>query len=385
MSDKPEIVFTFPACMGGVASFNFNIINNSRLIKNFRSKVILLQADEDNRPVFSEQFIVDEVQTFNYSIRENKYHLLKRLNFLLGIQQGALVADNSLTIEAAALFNNPKTVYSLLHDYFYVNETVHLADLVDVAIAHSSFFSDAVFASNPALFFDRTFYIPYGVKQLDAFPAKDNPLVKLVFLGRLVAEKGVRQLFEINERLVKRNVKAEWTIIGKGPLKPFLQKQWAGRSNVSFVAPDSTHAVYEILKKQDILVFPTSFEGTPVSVLECLANGVVPVTNDLPGGIRDIVTENIGFKCRLNNLAEFAENICLLAADARRLNTMQHACFELAQQHFNIKNNADSYFRKFLEYGQYRRMNKSGTVKLSGLDKKYLPSKLVEWIRRMKN
>ena len=33
--NKPEIIFTFPSCMGGVASFNYNIINrqNGSLVK----------------------------------------------------------------------------------------------------------------------------------------------------------------------------------------------------------------------------------------------------------------------------------------------------------------------------------------------------------------
>ena len=40
---KPEIIFTFPIALGGVSSFNFNIINNSKLLKKFYSKVILLK------------------------------------------------------------------------------------------------------------------------------------------------------------------------------------------------------------------------------------------------------------------------------------------------------------------------------------------------------
>lgn len=54
MNNKPEIIFTFPSCLGGVASFNFNIINNSQLIKQFYSKVILIKAEEDERPLFLE-------------------------------------------------------------------------------------------------------------------------------------------------------------------------------------------------------------------------------------------------------------------------------------------------------------------------------------------
>ena len=378
---KPELVFSFPACMGGVASFNFNIINNSRLIKKFNSRVILLKADEDDRPLFNETFLADEVITFNYSSKENKYHILKRLNTLLGTGNGAVVTDNSMTIEAAGLFRNPKTVFNLLHDYFYVNETVQLGDLVDVAIAHSSFFSDAVFASNPNLFFGRSCYIPYGVKTRENFPLKDHRVFKLVFLGRLVEEKGVKLLYEINKALQEKKVSVEWTVIGKGPLKEFLIDQWNGNTNIFFHEPDTTNEVYDLLSTQDIFVFPTLFEGTPVSILECLANGVIPVVNDLPGGIRDIVGKNIGFRCELNNIAEFTENICRLAADGNRLMEMQRACYKLSHHLFDIQKNADNYFIKFLEYEELKRANKLGQVKFSKLDKSYFPNVLVKMIR----
>ena len=118
MQNKPEIVFTFPACMGGVSSFNYNIINHSRLIKNFHSKVILLKAIEDTRPLFFDSFKADEVITFEFSYRENQYYVQKRLHKLLGNSPGAIVTDNGLTIYAARQFNNPKTVFYTLNFHF---------------------------------------------------------------------------------------------------------------------------------------------------------------------------------------------------------------------------------------------------------------------------
>jgi glycosyltransferase involved in cell wall biosynthesis len=384
MSSKPEIVFSFPACMGGVASFNYNIINNSRLIKNFKSRVVLLKAEEDERPLFQDEFLADEVVTFKYSQKDNKYRLLKRLNAILGSGDGLVVTDNSLTIEAARLSDNPKTIFTLLHDYFYVRETIQLGDLVDAAIAHSSFFSDAVFASSPSLFSGRSFYIPYGVKTRNYLPPKNNSVLRLVFLGRLVEEKGVKLLYEINKLLLKKYIHVEWTLIGKGPLKEFLKDQWKGHRNIAFHEPSSTSIVYELLSMQDILILPTMFEGTPVSILECLSNGVVPIVNDLPGGIRDIVTENIGFRCRINELKDFTEAISCLAADKNKMVEMQNAGFQLSNRSFDIKKNADNYFVKFLEYERLKRTTRAGSVRFSNLDKSYLPNTLVKWIRTIK-
>lgn len=381
MSNKTEIVFTFAACMGGVASFNFNIINHSQLINNFYSKVILLKADEDKRPVFLDKFKVDEVITFCYSHKENQYYVQKRLNKLLGNGKGAIVTDNSLTVIAAHLFKNPKTVFHLIHDYFYVNQLIQLGDLVDASIAHSSFFSDAVFASNPELFSNRSFYIPYGVKQLTQLPEKNSGKLNLVFLGRLDEGKGGIKLIEIDKGLKQLNINVNWTIIGKGPLKEALLLQWNSNTNVSFYEPESTDEVYELLHSQDVFVFPTTFEGTPVSILECLANGIVTVTNDLPGGIRDMVNENTGFRCELNNVPEFISKISMLHNDRKLLRQLQEACFAVSNSKYDIENNADNYFFKFLEFDNLKRKIKLTIPRLSRLDRAYYPNFIIKYLR----
>ena len=386
MSNKPEIIFTFPNCMGGVSSFNYNIINNSKLINNFYSKVILLQAKEDNRPPFLDKFIADEVVVFEYSYKENQYFVQKRLNEILGNADGAIVTDNHLTLDAACRFKNKKTIFHLLHDFFYVKQNINFESRIDIAVAHSSFFSDAVYASNPADFGNRIFYIPYGVKQLEQFPIKsDNENLNLVFLGRLDEGKGVMLLNQIELLLQQNNVTANWSIIGKGPLKEKLHKQWEGAKNVNFYEPDSTNAVFELLKKQDIFVFPTSFEGTPVSILECLANAVVTITNDLPGGIRDIVTENYGFRCSLDNTQEFAKHILALNSDRRLLKNMQENCYQFAKEKYDIQQNADNYFKLFMQFLALKRAKKPvKALPLSKLDRFYFPNFFVKALRSLR-
>lgn len=386
VQEKPEIVFVFAACMGGVSSFNYNIINHSTRIKNFYSKVILLQAKEDKRPPFTDRFDADKVVTFNFSYKENQYLVQERLNVLLGKKDGAIVTDSLLTLSAAKRFGNTKTIFHLLHDYFYVNQNIQSPSLVDVSIAHSSFFSDAIFSSDPEYYLDRTFYIPYGVKQLANFPSKgsENGKLNLVFLGRIKEEKGVFKLFEINQLLEERSISVNWTIIGNGPKKDELVGQWQGKSNVQFHEPSTTTEVYRLLTDQDIFVFPTSFEGTPVSILECLANGVITIVNDLPGGIRDIVNEGIGFRCKLNDTSDFVNAIKELHNDRKLLLQMQKSCFDLAHNKYDIKKNADDYFECFENYKKLKRGITIKIPSMSRLDKRYFPNAFVKFIRNIK-
>jgi glycosyltransferase involved in cell wall biosynthesis len=373
--------------MGGVSSFNYNIINYSLCINYFYSKVILLKSKEDRRSPFLDVFFVDEVILFEYSEDDNQYYVQKRLNKLIGNEIGALVTDNALTLSAVDRFSNPKTVFHLIHDYFYVSQNITFGDKIDAAVAHSSFFSDAVFASNPIDFTGRSFYIPYGVKEglpkvrKELYPDKLN----LVFLGRLANEKGVNYLIEIEQLLQKNDVAVNWTIIGKGPQKKNLIDQWENKNNIMFFEPDTTDEVYEILGKQDIFIFPTSFEGTPVSILECLANGVVTVVNDLPGGIRDIVTNDTGFRCEFNDIDDFKSKILLLHYNRDLLKQMQLNCFAVFKKSFDIRNNADNYFKLFLQFRSLKRKAKNTEpIPMSRLDIKYFPSFITKLLRKLK-
>ena len=384
----PELVFTFPAKIGGVASFNFNIINNSDFRNNFFVKVILLKAIEDKSPIFKEKFEADEVVTFNFSTKENQYYVCKRLNKLIGDKPGALICDNDKSLMAAGKFNNPKTVYHLLHDYFYVNQHIEYQNYIDVAVAHSSFFADCIFASNPRDFASHQFYIPYGVKQYDSFPKiKNKSFLKLFFLGRLAAGKGVELLFDIEEILLKKNIIVSWTIIGQGELKPIIKKQWKHKTNVKFLEPSTTSEIYEILKEQDIFVFPTKFEGTPVAVMEALANGCAVLVNDLPGGIRDMVNNDVGRLLSLDDVDQYVDAIIRLDRDRTLLYSLQEIAWKKSVKQFNASINANNYFSLFSRFKDLKRsknFNKEPQVSVSRLDKKFIPNYIVKLIRNLR-
>jgi glycosyltransferase involved in cell wall biosynthesis len=347
----------------------------------------LIKEEEDLRPVFTDVFVVDEVINFVYSRKENQYSVQQRLNSIIGNERGAVITDNAITLHSMGLFHNPKTIYHLIHDFFYVKQSIEYKGLIDVSIAHSSFFSDAVFSEDPVHYANNLFHLPYGViPRFGMERQKSTRALKLVFLGRLVESKGVQYLYEIEKKLKEKNVFTQWTIIGKGNMKTHLLKQWSNTINVSFLEPDSMDETLRILSLQDIFVFPTSFEGTPVSILESLSVGVVTIVNDLPGGIRDIVVPNIGFRSRLNSVDDFANIIETLDKDRDLLFRMQQSCIELSRNQYDITINADSYFKLFLRFDEFRKSSKyQFENKLNSiLDSKYCPSILSKILRNLR-
>lgn len=383
MVKKSEIVFTFPDCIGGVASFNRNIINYASNKSNYSVHVILTKSKEDKRPIFNDPILADRVSRFTYSNKENQFHVCRRFSKLIGDKPGCIVTDNDLTLRTAALFNKSKAIFLLVHDFFYVNYALQYEPIINAAIAHSSFFKDILCAALPASYVNKSFYIPYGVQQTDREIKQNSSCVNLVFLGRLVEEKGIFELKKINDQLLAKGSIVNWTIIGSGPFESDLKEQWSGINNVSFLQPQTTEEVYKILKAQDILVLPTVFEGTPVSILECLSNGVVPVVSDLPGGIRDIVHAEVGYRCQVNDPGSFAEAMTKLINDRDRLFQLQSNCIEFARKNYDINRAADAYFDLFSRYGEYMSLKNTFSPNLSRLDKSFLPNKLVYFMRNL--
>ncbi|SER75236.1 Glycosyltransferase involved in cell wall bisynthesis [Vreelandella subterranea] len=125
-------------------------------------------------------------------------------------------------------------------------------------------------------------WLPPGFKL--AVKAKDAPegLVKFVFTGRLVENKGI---FEILEALDHPDLidRCQFVFAGDGPdvnrCKQIVYEK--GLNNVFFVGSLATHSVKTLLEESDVFVFPSYYEGFPNSVLEALAQGLPVITTDV--------------------------------------------------------------------------------------------------------
>lgn len=378
-----NIVFIFPGCMGGVSSFYRNIINFTSLRAEVRIKVILLNWAEDDRPRFTDSISADEITEFKFSTLENQYYVAKRLAATIGEEDAWIVTDNMLPLNAAKFYRGSKALIFFVHDYFYTEWALQYRKLIDVAIAHSSFFRDILLSAAVKDYSGKAVYLPYGVEapQSDWVKRPPSRPLKLVFLGRLIEDKGVLLLKEIDDLLQSAAVEVQWTIVGKGPLAAELRKQWEGSSYVSFEEARDTQHVFEILSGQDILIFPSRYEGTPVAIMEAMSRGVVPVVSDLPGGTRDIVTADAGFRCETMNAKAYADAVLHLYNNEARLKELQKHCIDKTREHFDIVKSSDAYIRQILSVKPSARKN--GTlINISKLDRPFAPNSVVYTIRK---
>jgi glycosyltransferase involved in cell wall biosynthesis len=177
----------------------------------------------------------------------------------------------------------------------------------------------------------RAHYLPYGVQvSMEQFIRTENaqdPL-RVIYLGRLDQEqKRVRLLPVIREQLNRAGVSSWWTIAGDGPERSFLEREMrtgAHEAAISFPGVIAYDEVPHLLQKHDIFLLPSIYEGLPLSLLEAMAAGAVPVVSDLASGMREVVDETNGILVQPENtdgyaagIAELHHNRLLLREKAR--------------------------------------------------------------------
>jgi glycosyltransferase involved in cell wall biosynthesis len=157
--------------------------------------------------------------------------------------------------------------------------------------------------------------LPYGVPmpEENPMPTTDGgkPL-RILYLGRLGREQKRVHLFpQILARLKSSGIPFHWTIAGEGDEKTALEQamQSSPTQTVSFPGKISYAQVPELLRVHDIFLLASDYEGLPLSLLEAMGCGLVPVVSDLESGIRDVVDAMTGIPVPVNDVPGYARAI----------------------------------------------------------------------------
>ena len=114
----------------------------------------------------------------------------------------------------------------------------------------------------------------------------------LVFLGRLVSDKGLDVLLDALYLLQSKGLRPKLTVIGSGSKEADLQRQtdrWGLREQVSFVGAKRDEELVRLLNQHKILVVPSTWdEPFGVVALEGIACGCV-VIGSRGGGLKDAI------------------------------------------------------------------------------------------------
>lgn len=140
--------------------------------------------------------------------------------------------------------------------------------------------------------------------------------VRIVLVGRMLREKGVREFVGAARQLRCEGIQAEWVLIGGpdahnlGSLNQSTLDRWNAEGVVTWLG--ERRDVDLLLAASHIVALPSYREGLPKSLLEAMAAGKPIITTDVPG-CREVCLNEV------NGLLVPARDIGALAAAMRDL------------------------------------------------------------------
>lgn len=110
--------------------------------------------------------------------------------------------------------------------------------------------------------------------------------LRAIYLGRLDPQKGILRLANIIEGAARRGIAVEWRIAGSAvmggtPVPPAI----ANRVEPVMTTPEQ---LADALEWADLLVLPSYYEGLPLTILEAMRSGVVPMATD-SGAVTEVI------------------------------------------------------------------------------------------------
>lgn len=168
---------------------------------------------------------------------------------------------------------------------------------------------------------------------------KKNVLT-LGYIGRVASTKGMNELLEACGILKSKKVSFKLIIAGSEREGDTYLSRFVEQLDDSFeyVGVVSGETKTNFLKKIDGFVLPSYFEGLPISLLETMSFGCVPITTEV-GSINTVVKDNEnGFFIKMQDSGDIVEKVKTLSNDKELLEKLGRKAKETIFHRFNPEN-----------------------------------------------
>ena len=347
---------------------------------------IIYTINKDIVPYFQLNHTVGAIteQVFYYSASWNFYHTCRQLSKYLPDNKALIVASDWLELGMVSNLGLQNKVIHILHgdyDYYYTLATIHAA-AVDTYITVAADIKKKL-----------TTILPYRKEDIhyQRFPVPESicndttyrQANSIIFIGRCTEDKGYPLLPTIAKLLDAQQSKLQWHIVGE--LKNKQQYPWDPSTAVIFHGLISNEAVYELLCQVQLFILPSIAEGMPVSLIESMKAGVIPVVNNLPGGIQELVSnDETGFTIDSNHTQGYVEAIKTILRDNATATRLSGKCRSLAAEMFNPVANTNLFEGIYLQTAKKQSLEKPvKKVYGSRLDQVWLGNTLTSLVRKI--
>jgi spore coat protein SA len=179
----------------------------------------------------------------------------------------------------------------------------------------------------------------------------------VLFVGRLVPEKGAHILAQAMELLLRRGVALQAVVLGgadfeDGPATPYMRVlQQLAPPNLSFEAYCSGAALGEKFRQADIFCLPSVWqEALGLVVVEAMACGL-PVVATRSGGVPELLADGGGILVERGSVEELADALEQVATDTELRRSLGQQAYASMQKSFTwetVRKNYQNIVRSVL-------------------------------------
>tara|TARA_S200000501_G_scaffold198091_1_gene186441 strand:- start:10138 stop:11250 length:1113 start_codon:yes stop_codon:yes gene_type:complete len=343
----------YPPPIHGVSTINKYIYNSKIINKDFQKKIIKINYNRNLGGIdklnflkifiyfkllyrFIKNIIFFKPDIVYYSIPPTGFGLYKDIPFVLLLKFFSIRPLFHLHGKGIYKNTNKSFFYKKIHNYIYSNsDIIHLSKgLIDKEI------------KSLALYNSKFFVVNNGIKKINIKKNfKENDCIDLLFLSNLFVSKGILFGLDVFAKLLKENNNLKFHIVGAIPdnktKKKILEKIKSKKitDNIILYGAKYGKEKFDIIKKMDLLFYPTFNDAYPLVLLECLQIGI-PVVASNQGAIPEIINKNTGFIFKTGQLEDAL--ICILKV-IKNLESKDNYYYEQCKNSFNSKFTLDIF------------------------------------------
>lgn len=269
----------------------------------------------------------------NFTVKNNIYGSLASM-----LSSKSYVINNVTGVGSAFIKNNLTTIIIKL-----------LYRIIKKIPSHTYFQNEddqELFIKNGLVNNDKCSILPGSGIDIESYQsvilAPDKNKFIFIFVGRLIADKGIEELLKAIKLLHQESSKVELVILGlvdeDNPSSIPKYKLENMTSDKFITLHYDIEDVRHFLAKSHCFVLPSYREGTPRSALEAMAIGLPVILSDVPGCRKLIADSKNGFSCEPNSVKSLYSALKkIVNLSSEELNLMGLRSRDIIEQSFSDK------------------------------------------------